>query len=82
MSDIDEQVQRLLGQDCPIKLLSALIEDQKVSGENHSDLEDLVSVLEIHENEIRRLRQSLNIRLRQYKYSYYIEYMKNHRKEE
>ncbi|MCJ7731841.1 hypothetical protein MUP51_05945 [Candidatus Bathyarchaeota archaeon] len=76
MSDIEKQVERLLSSDCPVRVLSELMSEIRVSAENRSELEDIENILEIHENEIRRLRQSLSLRLRQYSFEYYSEYLK------
>ena len=76
MSNVDAQIKRLLSNDCPVKTLSTILSDLTVSAENCSEIEDLVSTLEIHENELRQLRQSLTLRLRQYSIEYYFEYLK------
>ena len=75
MSEVNKRVEHLLGSKCPIKTLSDLIRETQVSEETRTELEDVVSMLEIHENELRNLRQSLNLRLRQFNLSYYKEYL-------
>ncbi|TFH17601.1 hypothetical protein E4H04_04700 [Candidatus Bathyarchaeota archaeon] len=81
MSDIEKQVERLLSSECPVKVLSELMSEIRVSAENRSELEDIENMLEIHENEIRSLRQNLSLRLRQYSFEYYSEYLKKKAKE-
>ncbi len=71
MGDVDKQVEHLLGSKCPIEILSNQLEEIHVSAENKAELDDAVNMLEIHENEIRNLRQSINLRLRQYSMDHY-----------
>ena len=66
MNDINAVVERLLGSDCPVKTLSDLLSGMDVSAENVSELENIVNLLEMHEDEIRRLRQSVSLHIRQY----------------
>ena len=75
MSNVEKKVEDLLGSKCPVKLLSTLIGETQVSAENRAELEDVVSMLEMHENELRSLRQNLSLRLRQYSFNYYREYL-------
>ncbi len=75
MSVVNKQVEHLLGSKCPIQTLSDLLGEVNVSAENRAELEDIVSMLEIHEHEIRSLKQSLNLRLRNYSFDYYKEYL-------
>jgi hypothetical protein len=66
MNKFDALVDRLLGAGCPVKLLSGLLSEMDVSAENVSELKNIVNLLEMHEGEIRRLRQSISIGIRQH----------------
>ena len=77
MSDINRQVELLQNSKCPVRILSELLSVIHVSAENYAELDDVISILETHENEIRSLRQSLSINLRQYSLEYYSEFLKN-----
>ena len=66
MNDMNAMVERLLSADCPVKLLSDLLSGLDVSAENVSELENIVTLLEMHEDEIRRLRQGVSLRIREY----------------
>ena len=81
MSDIEKQIERLLSSNCPVKTLSELLSVMSVTDENRSELENIENMLEIYENEIRSLRQSLNLRLRHYSFECYSEYLKKKTKE-
>ncbi len=76
MRNIKRQVELLRSSKCPVRTLSELLSVIPVSAENRAELEDVVSILEIHENEIRSLRQSLSLHLRQYSLEYYSECLK------
>jgi hypothetical protein len=77
MDDIKAVVERLLGEGCPLKTLSDLLLGTDVSAENISELENIVNLLEMHEEEIRRLRQSISLRARQYILASYSEKIRN-----
>ena len=76
MRDINKQVELLQNSKCPVRSLSELLPVIQVSAENRAELEDVVSILKEHENEIRSLRQSLSLQLRQYSLEYYSEFLK------
>ena len=71
MSGFKEQVEYMLNQRRPLLTLSELMSEIHVSAENRAELEDVVGMLEIHESELRSVRQSLSLRLRQYTLEYY-----------
>ena len=73
MDDISAVVERLLGAGGPLKTLSDLLSDMDVSAENISELENIIDILEMHEEEIRRLRQSISLCTRQYVLASYSE---------
>ena len=75
MSDVTKQVEHLLGSKNPIKTLTNLLGGLTVSLETKAELENVVNILEIHEHEIRSLRQSLYLRLRQHSLNYHKEYL-------
>ena len=77
MDDINAVVERLLGVGCPVKTLSDLLSGMDVSAENISELENIVNLLEIREEEIRRLRQSISVRTRHYVLASYSEKLRN-----
>ena len=79
MNDINAVVERLLGEGCPLKTLSDLLSDMDVSAENISELEKVVNLLEMHEEEIRRLRQSVSLQTRQYVLASYSEHLRKKR---
>jgi hypothetical protein len=79
MNDINAIVERLLGADCPVKMLSDLLSGMDVSAENASELENIVNLLEMHEDEIRRLRQSVSLHIRQYVLASYSEGLRKKR---
>ena len=79
MEEINAVVEHLLGEPCPLKTLSDLLSGTAVSAENISELENIINVLERHEEEIRRLRQRISIHTRQYVHASYSEDIKNRR---
>ena len=62
-----------------MKTLSDLLSGMDVSAELISDLENIVTVLEMREEEIRTLRQSVSRIIRQYVLAYHAEDIKNRR---
>jgi len=66
------EVDKLLQAGNALQTLYDLIPGES-SVENVSKLEDIVGLLEIHEAEVRRLRQSLSLRLRQHALETYLE---------
>jgi hypothetical protein len=50
-----------------------------VSAENISEWENIVNLLEMHEEEIRRLRHSINLRIREYVLESYAEPLRKKR---
>ena len=79
MDDINAVVERLLGEGCPLKTLSDLLSGMDVSAENISELENIVNLLEMHEEKIRRLRQSIRVHTRQYVLASHSENLRNRR---
>ena len=77
MSGFKEQVEHMLNQKCPLLTLSELMSMINVSAENRAELEDIVGMLEIHESELRSVRQSLSLRLRQYTLEYYSDFLRS-----
>lgn len=64
MADTRKIVERLLREDCPIRLLSNVLSGREITPDNVSELEKILNVLEMHEEEIRRLRQSIMLGIR------------------
>jgi len=76
MNDISAVVERLLGTDCTVKTLSDMLSGMDASAENISELEKVVNLLEMHEEEIRRLRQSISLHTRQYVLASYSKHLR------
>jgi len=62
-----------------VKTLSDLLSGMEVSAENISELENVIILLEMHEEEIRRLRQSISLHVRQYVLASYSEGLRKKR---
>lgn len=77
MSSLAKQVEYLLTLKCPVKTLAELLSEVNVSAENRAELEDVLGMLEVHENELRGIRQKLSLRLRQYTLEYYSEQLRS-----
>jgi len=77
MYDISTMAEHLLSADCPVKMFSDLLLGMDVSAENVSELENIL--LEMHEDEIRRLRQSVSLRIREYVLASYSEGLRKNR---
>ena len=75
LNSLDE-VKRLVESGYALQALHDLMSEGTFSGDDASKLEDVVNRLEILESEVRRLRQSLSLRLRQRGFEKYIEYLK------
>jgi hypothetical protein len=60
-----DEVKRLIKSGYALKTLYDLMAVDDLSPNNFSTLEDVVNQLEIHESEVREVRQSLSLRLRQ-----------------
>ena len=65
-NDVKSFAEGLQGDDNPIQLLSEMLSKMKISDENVSDFENIVDILEIYEAEVRRLRQSISLNIREY----------------
>ena len=76
MNDISAIVEHLLSADCPVKTLSDMLSGMDVSAENISELDKVVNLLEMHEEEIRRLRQSISLQTRQYVLASYSKHLR------
>jgi len=61
LNSLDE-INELMILDYAVKTLSDVMSEMDVSTENVSELENVVNLLEMHEAEVRRLRQSLSLR--------------------
>jgi len=64
MADTRKIVERLLSEDCPVRLLSNVLSGREITPDNVSELERILNVLEMHEEEMRRLRQSIMLGIR------------------
>jgi len=79
MYDISTMAEHLLSADCPVKTLSDLLSGMDVSAENVSELENIVNLLEMYEDEIRRLRQAISVRIREIVLGSYSEGLRKNR---
>ena len=68
-----EEINELVLVDYAVKTLFDVMSEMDVSTENVSEFENVVNLLEMHEAEVRRLRQCLNLRLRQHVLKSYLE---------
>ena len=66
MNELEKLANEILNQDCPVRKLSQLISETKVSEINASEFRKIVDLLEIHEEEIRQLRQTARLKMREY----------------
>jgi len=71
-----DEVNRLVESGYALRTLYDMMSGDDLSRGDVSKLEDLVNQLEIHENDVRRLRQNLNLRLRQNFLESYLEELK------
>jgi hypothetical protein len=71
-----ESIKRLVESGYALQTLYDLMSENNLSSGSVTELEDVVNLLEIHECEVRRLRQSLSLRLRQYALESYLEELK------
>lgn len=75
MNSLDE-VNKLIRAGYALNALYDSVSDEDSSIENYSELENIIGLLEIHENEVRRLRQNLCLRVRQHMLGSYLEKLK------
>jgi hypothetical protein len=71
-----DELDDLLRSGYALRTLYDVVSEESLSVVNVSKLEDVVTQLEIHEAEVRRLRQSLSLRLRQHMLESYLENLK------
>jgi hypothetical protein len=71
-----EEVKKLVESGYALQALYDLIVLNDLSPSNSSTMQNVVNQLEIHENEVRRLRQNLSLRLRQQFFEEYKEGLK------
>ena len=76
-NDINAFLERLLVADNQVQLLSEMLSETNISAENISDFEKIANLLEIYEAEIRRLRQNINLNIREYILTTYAEDLRN-----
>ena len=67
MEELEKLTQSILINDCPVKKVSHLLSSFEVSDINMESVEDTINILEMHEAEIRKLRQALSIKLGNHK---------------
>lgn len=66
MEEIKDEVTRLLNQECPISRVNHLINGIQVDDVTINTINEAINYLEMHEAEIRRVRQLLMLKTRDY----------------
>ena len=66
MEEVKDEVTRLLNQECPISRVNHLINKIEVDDVTIKTLNEAINYLEMHEAEIRRVRQLLMLKTRDY----------------
>ena len=59
MEELREELARILNQRCPIKQVNRLIDVVEITGDNIAEINEAIKALELHEAEIRNVRQLL-----------------------
>jgi hypothetical protein len=63
MDKLEKLTESMLSKDCPLEKVHDLVSSFKVSDINEQSVENAINVLEMHEEEIRTLRQKLSLKL-------------------
>jgi hypothetical protein len=71
-----DSIKKLVESGYALQTLYDLMSEHNLSSGSVAELEDVVNRLEIHESEVRSLRQSLSLRLRQYALESYLDGLK------
>ena len=66
MEEVEDEVTRLLNQECPISRVNHLINRLEVDDVTINTINEAINYLEMHEAEIRRVRQLLMLKTRDY----------------
>ena len=71
--------ERLLRAECQVLELSEDLSEVSIAAEDVDELRDILDVLEIHEEEVRRLKQRISLTIRDYTLLVYSESLKQRR---
>ncbi len=74
-SNLDE-IDDLLRSGYALRTLYDVVSEENPTNLNDSKLEGVIGLLEVHEAEVRRIRQNLSLRLRQHLLESYLEDLK------
>jgi hypothetical protein len=77
MEELEHLLQSILINDCPVKMVSNMIENLEVHDDNDRSIEEAVNSLKMHEAEIRMLRQELSTKLLNHRVANYLVKGKN-----
>lgn len=77
MEDLEQLLQSILINDCPVKMVSDMIQNLEVQDDNDKSIEEAVNLLKMHEDEIRKLRQELSTKLLNHRAANYLVKDKN-----
>jgi hypothetical protein len=64
MEELKDEVTRILNQECPVSRVNHLINTIAVNEDNVEAINEAINYLEMHESEIRRVRQLLMLKTR------------------
>ena len=63
MKELERFALKILENDCPVRGLSEYLKKTSISAYNEDQVQDLINLLEIHEDEIRNLRRTAKLKL-------------------
>ena len=66
MKELRDEINRIIDKECPMKRISQIANTVIVSDENISTINEAINYLEIHEAEIRKVRQLLMLKVKDY----------------
>jgi hypothetical protein len=67
MKELEDFAMRILENDCPVRGLSEYLKITSISAYNEDQVQDLINLLEIHEDEIRKLRLTAKLKLNHFR---------------
>ena len=63
MKELELFAMKILENDCPVRGLSEYLKKTPINAYNEDQVQDLINLLEIHEDEIRNLRRTAKLML-------------------
>lgn len=66
MKELNNEIARILDKECPMNRLREIANTVKISDENISSINEAINYLEMHEAEIRGVRQLLMLKVKDY----------------